>query len=239
MKGSSCPCPALPHFGQLGSRFMAEGSRTQAPGEGPPVSIQLLRAQYEGLRRQQRAQAHLVVLPKGGNMPAPTHPMVSAIWINREERHSQSQEEAASEAEELVEEDDRHHLEALKSPWHTHLEMHRLVHAIPQGTNHQEKHRGKLVESDQRLPLEGQEHLSENNWITQHGTPILEAAQLQCQAGNTQTKAVESGLKFSIPHPPSIKHPHRSGKPAHYPFPQRKTPRISQAARNLGLYGPA
>lgn len=43
---------------------MAEGSRIQALGKGPPLSIQLLRAQYEGLRQQQRAQAHLVVLPK-------------------------------------------------------------------------------------------------------------------------------------------------------------------------------
>ncbi|XP_003785428.1 uncharacterized protein C9orf152 homolog [Otolemur garnettii] len=239
MKGLSCPCPALPDFGQLGSRFMAEGSRTQAPGQGPPVSIQLLRAQYEGLRRQQRAQAHLVLLPKGGNMPAPTDPMVSAIWINREGRRSLSQEEAAPVAEEPVEEDDRHCLEALESPWHTHLEMHRLVHAVPQGTTHQGKHRGKLVGSDQRLPLEGEAHLSENNWITQHRTPISEAAPRQCQVGNTHTKAAESGLKFSIRCPPSVKHPHRSGKPAHYPFPQRKTPRISQAARNLGLYGPA
>lgn len=44
---------------------MAEGSRTQAPGQGPPINIQFLRAQYEGLRRQQKTQAHLMVLPKG------------------------------------------------------------------------------------------------------------------------------------------------------------------------------
>lgn len=67
MEGLPCPCPALPHFWQLGSRFMAEGSRTQAPGKGPPLSIHFLRAQYEGLKRQQRTQAHLLVLPKGRN----------------------------------------------------------------------------------------------------------------------------------------------------------------------------
>lgn len=44
---------------------MAEGSGTQAPGKEPPLSIQVLRAQYEGLRRQQRARAYLVVLPTG------------------------------------------------------------------------------------------------------------------------------------------------------------------------------
>lgn len=44
---------------------MAEGSRTQASGQGPPISVQFLRAQYEGLRRQQRTQAHMMVFPKG------------------------------------------------------------------------------------------------------------------------------------------------------------------------------
>lgn len=44
---------------------MAEGSGPPAPRKGPLLNIQLLRAQYEGLRRKQRAQAHVVVLPKG------------------------------------------------------------------------------------------------------------------------------------------------------------------------------
>lgn len=65
MKGWPCFCPALLHFWQLESCFMAEGSGTQAPGKEPPLSIQVLRAQYEGFRRQQRARAYLVVLPTG------------------------------------------------------------------------------------------------------------------------------------------------------------------------------
>lgn len=65
MKGLACPCPALPNFLELGACLMAEGSRTQASGQGPPINVQLLRAQYEGLRRQQRTQAHLMVFPKG------------------------------------------------------------------------------------------------------------------------------------------------------------------------------
>ncbi|XP_011936878.1 PREDICTED: uncharacterized protein C9orf152 homolog isoform X2 [Cercocebus atys] len=202
MEGLPCPCPALPHFWQLGSRFMAEGSRTQAPGKGPPLSIHFLRAQYEGLKRQQRTQAHLLVLPKGGNAPAPAESIVNAVWINKERRSSLSLEEADSK-----------------------------------DTSHQVHHRGKLVGSDQRLPPEGDTHLSEANQMIQQATGIPEAAQLPCQVGNTQTKAVESGLKFSTQCPLSIKNPHRSGKPAYYPFPRRKSPRISQAARNLGLYG--
>ncbi|KAM6182162.1 uncharacterized protein C9orf152 homolog [Erethizon dorsatum] len=238
MKGLACPCPALPHFWQLGSRFMAEGTGTQAPGQGPHVSIQYLRAQYEGLRRQQRTQAHLMVLPKEGNTPIPAESMISSVWINKERRSSLSQEEAAFEEGRMLEEADRSCLKAAGSPWHTHLEMHRLVQTFHQENIHQVKPKGQLVGSDQRLPPEEDQHLFENNQKTQQGTKIPEAAQPQCQVGSTKTKTEESSLKTSIQCPSSIKNPHRPTKPAHYPFPQRKTPRISQAARNLGLYGP-
>ncbi|MBZ3871170.1 hypothetical protein SUZIE_111600 [Sciurus carolinensis] len=237
MKGLACPCPALPRFWQPGSCFMAEGSsRTQAPGQGPPVSIQLLRAQYEGLRRQQRTQAHLLVLPKGGNMNTSAGSMISAVWINKEARSSLSLEEADSEGEKILEEANSSCLQTPESPWHTYLEMHRLVQPFHCETS-QVKPKGQFVQSDQRL-LPGDPHMFKNSQKTRQGTKIPETAQHQCQAGSTQTKAARPSLKTNIQFLPSIKNSHRSSKPAHYPFPQRKTPRISQAARNLGLYGP-
>ncbi|KAB1279982.1 Uncharacterized protein Cadr_000016008 [Camelus dromedarius] len=239
MKGLPCPCPALPHFWQPGSRFMAESSRTQAPGKGPLLSVQLLRAQYEGLRRQQRAQSHLVVLPKGGNMPALAESMVNAVWINKERRPSLSLEEVGPEAEGMLEEADQVSLRAPESPWHTQLEVHCLAQTFHQETSHQVKHKDKFTGSEQSLPQEGDPGLLEENKVTPQETMIPEAAQHGGQVGDPQTKAVGSSLNTGVQCPPSIKNPHRSGKPAHYPFPQRKTPRISQAARNLGLYGPA
>ncbi|XP_006214860.1 uncharacterized protein C9orf152 homolog [Vicugna pacos] len=239
MKGLPCPCPALPHFWQPGSRFMAESSRTQAPGKGPLLSIQLLRAQYEGLRRQQRAQSHLVVLPKGGNMPTLAESMVNAVWINKERRPSLSLEEVGPEAEGMLEEADQGSLRAPESPWHTHLEVHCLAQTFHQETSHQVKHKDKFTGSEQRLPQEGDPGLLEDSEMTQHETMIPEAAQHGGQVGDPQTKEVGSSLNTGAQRPPSITNLHRSGKPAHYPFPQRKTPRISQAARNLGLYGPA
>ncbi|XP_004638162.1 uncharacterized protein C9orf152 homolog [Octodon degus] len=235
MKRLACPCPALPHFWQLGSRFMAEGTGTQAPGQGPQVNIQYLRAQYEGLRRQQRTQAHLMVLPKGGNTPSPAESMISAVWINKERRSSLSLEEAALGEGRILEEADRSCVQAAESPWHTHLEMYRLVQTLHQENIHQVKLKDQRVGSDQRLPPEQAQHLLESDQKTQQ---IPEAAQIQCQVGSTETKAEESILKTSVPCPSPIKNSHRPVKPAHYPFPQRKPPRISQAARNLGLYGP-
>ncbi|XP_036891850.1 uncharacterized protein C9orf152 homolog [Sturnira hondurensis] len=238
MKGLPCLslCPA--HFWQLGSCFMADGSRTQALGKGPPLSIQLLRAQY--LRQQQRAQAHLVVLPKGGNTPAPAESMVSAVWINKERRHSPFLDQVDSEAVGMQEEVDEGYPQVLRAPWCTHLQMHCSIQAFHQETSHCIKHKGKFTGSDQRLLQQGDPGLLENRQMTQQETTMPEAAPPhESQVGKTQMQAVGSGLNNGIRCPSSTKSLHRSGTPAHYPFPQRKTPRISQAARNLGLYGPA
>uniref|UniRef100_A0A8C6RQ73 RIKEN cDNA D630039A03 gene n=1 Tax=Nannospalax galili TaxID=1026970 RepID=A0A8C6RQ73_NANGA len=237
MKGLACLCPDLPNFLELRPCFMAESSRTQAPGQGPPVNIQFLRAQYEGLRRLQRTQAHLMVLPKEGTTSTPAESMTSAIWINKERRSSLLQEETDSEVEGMLEEADRNCHQARESPWHIHLEMYRLVQNSHQETSHQGKPKGQLEESKPRLSPEGNANILEKDQKTQQGTIIPEATQCQNQVGSTLAKAAGSSLQAnSVWCLPSTKNPHRSGKRAYYPFPQRKTPRISQAARNLGLY---
>lgn len=165
--------------------------------------------------------------------------MVSAVWINKERRHSLSSDKVDTEATGMLEEADRGCLKAPESPWHTHLQMHCLVQTFCQETSHQPEPKGKLMGSEQRLPRERDPGLLENKQMTQQGTTIPEAAQQACQLGNTQTKAVGSGLNtVGLRGPASTKNAPRSAKAAHYPFPQRKPPRISQAARNLGLYGP-
>ncbi|KAG8508578.1 hypothetical protein J0S82_020629 [Galemys pyrenaicus] len=229
MKGLPCPCPALPHFWQPGSSLMAEGSGTQAVGNGPLLSIQLLRAQYEGLRKQQRSQTHLVVYRKADNTAAPTEAMISSVWINKERRCSLHPEEAGPDADEATEEFNGGCLQTAQSPWHQHLEMHRLVQTCPQEPSHQAKYK---MAPEHRLPQEGDPGMLENNQMNQLGT------QGASQVDSAQVEAVGSASKVSLQCPPARRAPHRSGKSVHYPFPQRKTPRISQAARNLGLYGP-
>ncbi|EDL02238.1 uncharacterized protein C9orf152 homolog [Mus musculus] len=233
MKGLACPCPALPKFLELGTCLMAEGSRTQAPGQGPPVNIQFLRAQYEGLRKQQRTQAHLMVFPKEGTMPTPAESMTSAVWINKERRSSLSPEETDSEAEGMLEEGDRSCHQASETPWHTYLELHRLVQTFHLEAGHQGNPKGYLVEPEPRFSPEGDTDVLKNNQKTQQEVKIPEVAQCQSQEGCAPLQVAGSRAQYLS----STKHL-RSGKPAYYPFPQRKPPRISQAARNLGLYGP-
>lgn len=163
--------------------------------------------------------------------------MISAVWINKEAKSSLSLEEVDPEVEGILEEADQSCLQTPESPWHTHLEMHRSVQTFRHETS-QVKPKGQLGGSDQRLPPEGDPHVFEKSQKTLQGTLLPETAQCQCQGGGSQTKAGGPSLKTNIQFLPSIKNSPRSGRPAHYPFPRRKTPRISQAARNLGLYGP-
>ena len=107
----------------------------------------------------------------GGNLPAPAESMVSAVWINKERRHSLTPEEAAPEAEEMLEEDDRGCLQTPESPWHTHLEMHRLVQTFRQGTSLHVRHKDKFTGSEPRLP-----GLFEDTQMTQQETTIPETA---------------------------------------------------------------
>lgn len=173
-----------------------------------------------------------------GTMLTPAESMTSAVWINKERKSSLSPEETDSEVEGTLEDMDRSCHQAPETPWHTYLEMHRLVQTLHQETGHEGNPKGYPAESEPRLSPEGDPHVLENHQKTQQETEITEAAQCQSQEGCGPLQAAGSGLPAGIQCLSSTKNLHRSGKPTHYPFPQRKLPRISQAARNLGLYGP-
>lgn len=173
-----------------------------------------------------------------GTMLTQAESMTSAVWINKERKSSLSPEETDSEVEGTLEDMDRSCHQAPETPWHTYLEMHRLVQTLHLETGHQGNPKGSPAESEPRLSPEGDPHVLENHHKTQQETEIAEATQCQSQEGCGLLQAASSGLPTGIQCLSSTKNLHRSGKPTHYPFPQRKLPRISQAARNLGLYGP-
>lgn len=171
----------------------------------------------------------LCLLSLEGTMLTPAESMTSAVWINKERKSSLSPDETDSEVEGTLEDVDRSYHQALETPWHTYLEMHRLVQ-----TSHQGNPKGYPAESEPRLSPEGDPNVLENHQKIQEETEIAEAAQCQSQEGCGPLQEAGSSLQTSIQCLSPAKNLHRS----HYPFPQRKLPRISQAARNLGLYGP-
>lgn len=142
-------------------------------------------------------------------------------------------EETDSEAEGMWEEVDRGFHQPSETPWHTYLELHRLLQTFHLEAGHQGKPKGYLVEPEARFPPEGDTDCLKNNQKTQQEMKTPEEARCQSQEGCAPLQVAGSSV-----HCLSSTKNLRSGKAAYYPFPQRKPPRISQAARNLGLYGP-
>lgn len=169
-----------------------------------------------------------------GTLPTPAESMTSAVWINKERRSSLSPEETDSEAEGMLEDVDRSCHQAPETPWHIYLELHRLVQTFHLETDRQGNPKGHLAEPEPRFSPEGDTDVLKNNQKTQQEVKIPEGAQCQSLEGCAPLQAAGSRAQCVS----STKSVHRPGKPAYYPFPQRKPPRISQAARNLGLYGP-
>lgn len=172
-------------------------------------------------------------------MPAPTESMINAVWINKERKSSLSPDETDSEVEEPLEEVGRSCPQTLECPWYTHLEMYRSVQSAHQEASHRMQSKDQLVGSEQRLPPDGDPHLWGNHQKAQQETQIPETTECQSHTSSPQTKTTDSSFKAGVPGLPPMRNGYRAGKPVHYPFPQRKAPRISQTARNLGLYGPA
>jgi len=220
--------------------FACVGSHMQCSGYLIPLAFRVwssfnLKAMSFPQREPSRDLPHpmtlLCLLFLEGIMPAPAELMTSTVWINKERRSSLSPEETDSEAEGMLEEADR---SCRQAPWHTYLELHRLVQTFHLEAGHQGNPKGYLVEPEPRLSPEGDTDVLKSSQKTHQEIKISEVAQRQGQGDRAPLQVAGSSAQGLA----STKNLHRSGKPAHYPFPQRKPPRISQAARNLGLYGP-
>ncbi|XP_020820087.1 uncharacterized protein C9orf152 homolog isoform X2 [Phascolarctos cinereus] len=107
---------------------------------------------------------------------------------------------------------------SIQDPWRTHLAIHRLRHStcwktLPLPTARQPA-------SDPWVPLEE----GANGRVPPNQDPQKEPPQLVTPAPGGA--------------PQGMKSPAGPGGASHYPFPKRKGPHISEAARRLGLYRP-
>lgn len=199
----------------------------------PSFNLKAMSFPQRKLRRDLPMMTLLCFFFLEGTVPIPAKAMTSAVWINKERRSSLSPEETDSEAEGMWEEVDRGFHQPSETPWHTYLELHRLLQTFHLEAGHQGKPKGYLVEPEARFPPEGDTDCLKNNQKTQQEMKTPEEARCQSQEGCAPLQVAGSSV-----HCLSSTKNLRSGKAAYYPFPQRKPPRISQAARNLGLYGP-
>ncbi|XP_066572711.1 uncharacterized protein C9orf152 [Amia ocellicauda] len=215
--------------------------RPAAAGRPAGMDVSLLREQYHCLRRRQRSETH-VVLFKKGIKDTSGESLFSTIPINQEVNPAKPLEEHM--AVKGIQFDFVSDSEDYRTPWRTHLGIHRMAHP----NRPREATSGKTSDTNAMTATSPREPGSakRNLLLTKHASlenPVpLEKSENPndtCPAGS----AILSQRKFSAPVILSrqlsldeSRSSQASTKLQYYPFPQKKQPKQSEAARRLGLY---
>uniref|UniRef100_A0A8D0C6N2 TBC1 domain-containing protein n=1 Tax=Salvator merianae TaxID=96440 RepID=A0A8D0C6N2_SALMN len=208
-------------------------------GQPTKMDVSVLEEQYNCLKEKQKLQTHIIVFKPGGNETVPKESMVNAVLINKKMRTAKALQEGIPIREVSLELPCSENIQE-NSPWRIHLGIHRLAQGEPQkslynGQIKNEQTNSKLLSQEESMTpceelLEGCEESNESqskqeNLITAEKTNNSNLA-FTSVSSLVWTQSQTSASKLT---PASCKLPY-------YPFPQKKTPKISEAARRLGLY---
>ncbi|XP_063157966.1 uncharacterized protein LOC134496140 [Candoia aspera] len=188
------------------------------------MDINRLQEQYHCFKEKQKLQTHVIVFKAvftGGNEAVPTESMVSTVLINKGMRRALKEREikldlpCSGNAQ-------------VSSPWRMHLGVHRLAHhqkrpcdIVPNQNEHSMLSCQALLEStEQALASSSKE---------ENLHPTEETVHSNSPRTSVTSIWTYSSLNTSASKPAPSKLPY-------YPFPQKKNPKISEAARKLGLY---
>ncbi|XP_032093900.1 uncharacterized protein C9orf152 homolog [Thamnophis elegans] len=204
--------------------LVSHSSDQQATDSSRPPSkmdVNRLQEQYHYLKEKQKLHTHVVVFKTGGNGSIPKESMISAVLINKTMRKALKGREIKVDLPWQGNGQD-------SSPWRIHLGIHRLA-----------RHQGQ--------PCDGvQNRIEHSMWSCEESLDSTEPAiafaikeensrppEEMVSSNSTRTSVTSiwaySSLNISASKPTST-------KLSYYPFPQKKNPKISEAARKLGLY---
>ncbi|XP_068260889.1 uncharacterized protein C9orf152 homolog [Nyctibius grandis] len=215
------------------------------------MDVSLLEEQYDHIKQKQKLQSHIIVFKTGEHESVLPESMVNAVLINKKVERSKSFTERVPVRKVSLEMTSSGNVQD-NSPWRTHLGIHRLVQAPCQGVTWDPSHckNGPCRFDNQRLiskgngtlqpkELEGASELSalsqlgsssiSNSFSTEDGSTISSTCQ------KPPPKSATSAV-WALQHISSTKCTPACNKLNFYPFPNKKGPRISEAARRLGLY---
>lgn len=131
------------------------------------------------------------------------------------------------------------------SPWRIHLGIHRLVQGehlktpCDVGRNNNEK-----ISKDSKKLLEEESVISHGELLTgsEQSIELLgkqgNSSPLEKTGSSSSSLTSVTSLVWTRSQISASKFAPSASKLTYYPFPQKKTPRISEAARKLGLYVP-
>ncbi|XP_056375609.1 uncharacterized protein C9orf152 homolog [Hyla sarda] len=214
----------------------AEGTRRLSK-----MDIHRLEEQYNGIKQKQKLQTHIIVFKPGDNELILREPDVNTVQVNQNAKKHKTFMDQLPFKEVTLELTGKNYLKDRNGPWHAHLNIHRMVQlngqAAPE-TNTPELDRSinKTVLFERLLNSE-----SQPTHVPVPNTETMERKDLNGDHHSISFRR-KSSLKNPIPaswsqYPfPNSKPTSPTEKLVYYPFPQKKNPRISEAARKLGLY---
>ncbi|XP_074754047.1 uncharacterized protein C9orf152 homolog [Athene noctua] len=215
------------------------------------MDVSLLEEQYDHIKQKQKLQSHIIVFKTGEHESVLPESMVNAVLINTTVRRSKSFTECVPVRKVRLEMASRSNVQD-NSPWRTHLGIHRLVQAPHQGVTGDLSHC-----KDRPCSFDNQRLISKGNGTLQPkelegASELSTLSQVESSSMlNSSSKENGSNISSTCQKPPlksatsavwthhhisSIKCMPVCNKLNFYPFPNKKGPRISEAARRLGLY---
>ncbi|KAM6314841.1 uncharacterized protein C9orf152 homolog [Aegotheles albertisi] len=215
------------------------------------MDVSLLEEQYDHIKQKQKLQSHIIVFKTGQHESVLPESMVNAVLINKKVGRSKSFTECFPVRKVRLETTSSSNVQD-NSPWRTHLGIHRLVQAPCQGATWDLSHcKDRPCSFDnQRLISKGNSTLqpkelegeSELSAFSQLGSSGMFNSFGKENSSNISSTGQKSPLKsatsavWTHQHISSTKCTPACNKLNFYPFPNKKGPRISEAARRLGLY---
>ncbi|XP_061443648.1 uncharacterized protein C9orf152 homolog isoform X2 [Rhineura floridana] len=211
-------------------------------GQPTKMDVSVLEEQYDCLKQKQKLQTHIIVFKTGGNETVPRESMVNAVLINKKMRKAKAFKECLPIREVSFELPCKEDIQE-SSPWRIHLEIHRLA----QG-DHQKipcdivQNKNEQFTTDSEILFQKKSIMSCEELLkgSEQSVGILSKQENPSPAEKTDssnspltsvTSPIWTHAQISV-----SKLAPASSKLPYYPFPQKKTPKISEAARRLGLY---
>ncbi|XP_044281060.1 uncharacterized protein C9orf152 homolog [Varanus komodoensis] len=209
-------------------------------GQPTKMDVSKLEEQYDCLKQKQKLQTHIIVFKTGVNETFSRESMISTVLINKKMRKAKAFEECVPVKEVSLELPCSGNTQEI-SPWRIHLGIHRLAQGDCQkGDVIQNKN--EEVSMDSRILSQKESTMSSEELLerSEQSIALLSKQENASYPENTDRSASPSA---SIASPVWIhsqistsKLVSASSKLPYYPFPQKKAPKISEAARRLGLY---
>ncbi|XP_039204344.1 uncharacterized protein C9orf152 homolog isoform X1 [Crotalus tigris] len=204
--------------------FLVSHSSNQQATDGsrPPsqMDVNRLQEQYHYLKEKQKLHTHVVVFKTGGKGAIPRKSMISAVLIKKSMRK-------ALKGREFKVGLPCHGNGQDSSPWRIHI--HHLAHHQERPYDSLQNRTGCGTWSCEEESLDGTEPAIAFSIKEENSHPSEEMVSSNSTRTSVTSIWTYSSLNISASKPVS-------SKLSYYPFPQKKNPKVSEAAKKLGLY---